>query len=937
MKKRWKQLDKQSLRKESGQALILVLILLVIGSLTIIPALAVASTALKTGTNYEMMSKDLYTADAGIEDGLWRIKYDYFGPDYNKYDFTTTWEYETETVNGTTAMVEIQNVWIPTNVTLESVGLDAVEARAIIEGETIIVTGSAGAVPGQPFNIKIEYTPPAGESLVITSIGVWLPQGFTYTEGSGTLEQADPIADPYYAVPEVSTCDGGTAAVWTYSYPYPLFTSFPGVDPEETTMSAELSFSYSPPADKPNALPGGVAWITTCLEDGTDSAYPVVWDACNRVFAITSQSGDTVIEAYSSKTEMRRLGGAIQGEYVAVGNSLMINPRDNVYTTLLTSSSSTIDTIPEDADAVAAYLYWSGFRYDDDEEFSDDCSSTNLSGKWNNGGDWSYINTNPYYYRATHTGDDSRRYLTMKNSLDLGTYIPGGQYLVTWKQSILKNNVFSDKCSSMNNWNGGGAWEVRSSAYFRARSTAEENSPARLLTLASGQNINGYGKVTISWAQCLSDTGAAGDGLDIAVSADGGSTWSDYVPVFRGNTGTGWTTTSVTIPGDFDDDYLTGNFLIRFKLVGFTDSVYLCIDDITITPEFTENDGLDYSFYNGTTWSENFEAFRGDTGTEMTTFRCEIPASCVSSNFKMRFRVAGMNGSQQYVRIDEIAIIMRLPDTEVSFSINGQQVYIDSDGEPAAGAAPLVASSASIITNDTWGGFSYACCRNVSSLVKKYPIVEGEEHHTGNATYKVGEVKADTRAQVSYAGWSLIIVYMSPQSAGHYLYLYDVFSFNSQYTNLDFDGDGEPGGYIGGFTIPEPIKDKYGVPRESIAARLTAFVGEGDAWLYSTGKPNTDCIRITGQQSGISKYLSNPASPNYNVWNSASYPGTSQVGIDIDTFEIPWTDGILIPGDTKVKLDMFSGQDAWNLIYFILSVRSETVVGGTSHYIINCN
>jgi hypothetical protein len=61
-----------------------------------------------------------------------------------------------------------------------------------------------------------------------------------------------------------------------------------------------------------------------------------------------------------------------------------------------------------------------------------------------------------------------------------------------------------------------------------------------------------------------------------------------------------------------------------------------------------------------------------------------------------------------------------------------------------------------------------------------------------------------------------------------------------------------------------------------------------------------------------------------------SYPG-----VDVDTFEVLWTDDILRPGDTSLHLDMNSGTDAWNFIYLIISVRSETLTSGTTHYFIN--
>jgi hypothetical protein len=239
----------------------------------------------------------------------------------------------------------------------------------------------------------------------------------------------------------------------------------------------------------------------------------------------------------------------------------------------------------------------------------------------------------------------------------------------------------------------------------------------------------------------------------------------------------------------------------------------------------------------------------------------------------------------------------------------------------------LVNTNLSAIDSGKYGYF-YTCQRDVSKLVKTYPIVPGEQHHTGNALYTVGDVTADTGQYISYAGWSLIIIYTSPATAGHYLYLNDVFAYNPGNSNLDFDHDGTPGGDVSGFVIPEPIRNKSGQILETVAANITCFVGEGDA-IY-TG----DSVMITGQQSGNSEYLSNSASPSNNVWNGAdtvsSYPG-----IDIDTFSVLWNDNILTPGDTRLHLDLTTQTDVWELIYIIMSVRSETVTGGTENFIIH--
>jgi hypothetical protein len=298
----------------------------------------------------------------------------------------------------------------------------------------------------------------------------------------------------------------------------------------------------------------------------------------------------------------------------------------------------------------------------------------------------------------------------------------------------------------------------------------------------------------------------------------------------------------------------------------------------------------------------------------------------MTDNFKMRFYF-NFDDTAEYIYIDNFKLINMPPDTAVNFSIDSQQVYLDGSNNPQAGAQPVTATDSQVMINATWNGFSFACHRDVSRLVKHFPVVPGELHHTGNAEYTVGDVQADTGEYVSYAGWSLIIIYYSPETAGHYLYLRDVFSFNPGSSNLDFDGDGQPGGDITGFVIPEPIRNASGVITETVAAGVTCFIGEGDA-IY-TG----DSLKITGQQSGLNKYFSNSASPWDNICNGAS-PGMSYPGVDVDTFQVLWSENILMPNDTRFHLDMNSGTDAWNFIYVIVSVRSKTVVGGTEHYII---
>jgi len=63
-------------RDETGQAFILVLILLILGALIIAPLLGFMSTGLIAGQLNEERMAELYAADAGIEDAIWKLMND---------------------------------------------------------------------------------------------------------------------------------------------------------------------------------------------------------------------------------------------------------------------------------------------------------------------------------------------------------------------------------------------------------------------------------------------------------------------------------------------------------------------------------------------------------------------------------------------------------------------------------------------------------------------------------------------------------------------------------------------------------------------------------------------------------------------------------------------------------------------------------------------
>lgn len=62
-------------RDQKGAALTLLLVLLVVGGVILTPLLGFMSTGLISGQLYERKTDELYAADAGVEDAIWRIRY----------------------------------------------------------------------------------------------------------------------------------------------------------------------------------------------------------------------------------------------------------------------------------------------------------------------------------------------------------------------------------------------------------------------------------------------------------------------------------------------------------------------------------------------------------------------------------------------------------------------------------------------------------------------------------------------------------------------------------------------------------------------------------------------------------------------------------------------------------------------------------------------
>jgi hypothetical protein len=72
-----------------------------------------------------------------------------------------------------------------------------------------------------------------------------------------------------------------------------------------------------------------------------------------------------------------------------------------------------------------------------------------------------------------------------------------------------------------------------------------------------------------------------------------------------------------------------------------------------------------------------------------------------------------------------------------------------------------------------------------------------------------------------------------------------------------------------------------------------------------------------------------------NVWNSISNASSANAdGLDLDTFYVSGSSGIIQPSDTEATFTLDTDMDVWSMVYVILSLRSDLSGTGLLSYIV---
>ena len=122
------------------------LILLLISGLMVAPLLAYMNTGLRVGEVYENRAAELYAADAGVEDAMWKVEQGVVKPP-SSCDDPEYWAYNITDVNG--KRVDYSITYLKNNPTYRYL----IQSTAISDGGTTTVESYVKFTPGSELNI----------------------------------------------------------------------------------------------------------------------------------------------------------------------------------------------------------------------------------------------------------------------------------------------------------------------------------------------------------------------------------------------------------------------------------------------------------------------------------------------------------------------------------------------------------------------------------------------------------------------------------------------------------------------------------------------------------------------------------------------------------------------------------------------------------------
>ncbi len=229
---------KQIIADEKGQALPVVLALLIVGGLMVTPTLNYAATSLNSGRIIEKGVNGLYAADAGVEYALWYLKNAIPPP-----------QQLPENINRMEVALQSEELGTYTLYFGELIQTDGHVNYLSVEGE-MVWDGTAGAYK---YTITVIWQPESGIPVIhLEEVGARIPLGYGYQSWS-----AASFAENLSTNEPDEVVDGAGAYMlnWVLESPYPSVSE----DDPVQTQTFYITGEGSPEGD--------YAWVVATRED----------------------------------------------------------------------------------------------------------------------------------------------------------------------------------------------------------------------------------------------------------------------------------------------------------------------------------------------------------------------------------------------------------------------------------------------------------------------------------------------------------------------------------------------------------------------------------------------------------------------------------------------------------------------------------------------
>ncbi len=726
-----------------------------------------------------------------------------------------------------------------------------------------------------------------------------------------------------------------------------------------------VAFSFTAPAGK--MVPDGAfSWVSS-PGSTTPSVPAYLWWTGDKLYKIVSTGADpttgktTTVTAYTTKEQLKDFGGSMNADYVAIGNTLLMDYNvDNPYgegdengsergdglyrDRLYAESPATLASLPGGTRLQQVRLYWSGWKNDPwDTRWMTDAQRSALVGTYFVGRVSFKVEVSGQSYETTVTAD-------------------------SWQ-------VLPGSTSQARGWN-----------YSCYADVTDEVEAAKQYFLDRGVAFIGNAKYTVGHADSSEFTTQPLQGI-------WGSSASDVFVVGQGGSilhydGTAWNlmTSGTTnhlygIWGSSGTDVFAvggGGTILHYdgsawsSMTSGTTNVLYGVWGASGTDVFAVGAGGKVLHYNGSTWSSmasgttnDLRGVWGNSGTNVFAVGANATIIRYNGSAWSSMSVSGQTSQTLYsvwgsdsTHVWAVGTRPSSGNTYFRF-YNGSGsswtnqdcgvrrhfygVWGTSDSNVLAvgasgdirrynGSWSAMDSGTAGQLNGIWGNASNSVFSVGTGIIIRNdgvddngdgslwdPMIgdttayEWVDGHTGeDPLYRTAYPLANTTSygstridQAAYGAWSMIAIYSSPETKGHQLYLYDTFRFYHHY---------EENFSIKNFLAPQDVLT------DPNAARMTCFIAEGDDVLGG------DTIKVNGTLlSGGVPYACNPVN---NVWNSkSSVAGLENIGIDIDTFLLSY---LVQPGATEATVTVHTDDDGWCMVYMIVSFRSTISSGGIS-------